>query len=136
MLSAKFFSAVQRLVRQENPFRVASPGLGPANQPAPEAAANRAGLQVALGDQPGQWILTWTEANSSGGYELQTARDPEKFDLRSERTRHPAAKAALTVPAEQGAIWVRVRAIGLNGPGPWSDPVRVGDPGEALKQVA
>src|SRR5262245_54348420 len=125
IMTAKFFAAVQKLVKRENPFRVPSQGLAPPPTIKAEEGPTVGSdiIRVEPGTSDHAWIVSWDAIPAVGGYEYQTNLDHRRFDLWSSRVRTDAPRVMFTLPAGTLRCWVRVRAITLRGPGPWSDPV-------------
>jgi hypothetical protein len=68
--------------------------------------------------EAGEWVITWTRVPGALSYEVQTTRDGDQW---SSGARFSGTRAVLLLGPAPGC-WVRVRAIGPNGPGPWSGP--------------
>jgi len=85
------------------------------------ASALRAVAEIECVSEPGAWRLSWPEVAGAQGYELQQTTNmircpwmPAATVLQNE-SRLPALSA--------DEVWIRVRALGVTGSGPWSDPV-------------
>lgn len=137
-MTAKFFAAVQRLVKRENPFRVQSQGLTPP-PPAKVEQTIQTGsdaIRVEPGPEANTWTVSWDAIQCVGGYEYQTNQDLRRADLWSSRVRTDAPRATFALSADTTQCWLRVRAITLEGPGPWSDPVLIGPGDNSLERAA
>ena len=80
------------------------------------------GLEVVAGAFVGQLLAGWNPVPGARLYELQTSNDPNTES--SWVSRGTATKASLAVDGLPSGshCWVRVRANGTAGPGPYSDP--------------
>jgi hypothetical protein len=143
MLSSKFFAAVQRLVQRdiENPFQISREGMIHPSKSASSAAPNAPMTQPSMihvlpGEDPLRWRVKWNDMQGIGGYEIQSNEDPRQFGRWSGRARIDTSETTIVLGALDQSLWVRVRAITLNGPGPWSDPVPVGAASQALSSAA
>jgi hypothetical protein len=68
----------------------------------------------------GEWVITWTRAPEALSYEVQTSLGGNQW---SDGSRFSGTRAVLLLgPAR--CFWARVRAVGREGPGPWSEPAR------------
>ena len=66
----------------------------------------------------GEWVITWTRVGGAKAYEAQTSIDGQQW---SSASRFSGTRAVVVIgPATR--CWVRVRAVGLGGAGPWSPP--------------
>jgi hypothetical protein len=82
-------------------------------------------LSLSAGDNDGELDAQWNSQAAEGAksYEVQTTatvNDGASWQPRTTVTKSSAALKDLPSGTRQ---WVRVRAIGSAGPGPWSDPV-------------
>jgi hypothetical protein len=88
-------------------------------------------LSLSHGDAGGTVDAGWDSLGSSGvkSYEVQTQLNPLNNDPTvGPWTQQPSVtKSSCTLVgfASGARIWVRVRAIGPNGPGAWSDPATI-----------
>jgi hypothetical protein len=80
-----------------------------------------ANLHAATGDSPGEVDVNWNSVDGARSYEIQTAPDPTAgpWAFKDNSTKSKATLSGLTSASR---IWVRVRAIGANDKGGWSDP--------------
>src|SRR4051812_20833276 len=68
--------------------------------------------------EAGEWVITWTRTPAALSYEVQTSLDGSQW---SSGSKFSGTRAVLLLgPGRRW--WVRVRAIGQDGPGVWSDP--------------
>jgi hypothetical protein len=79
-------------------------------------------LAATVGDNDGELDASWNRIYGAKSYEVQTSPDP----IAENSWAHAltATKSSVTVSGLPGGKkrWLRVRAIGAQGPGPWSDP--------------
>ncbi len=78
-------------------------------------------VMASAGDFPGQLIVEWEASDGAVIYEIQTTSDPvteSSWVTRGTSTR--TSSSIMGLPTG-GHCWVRVRAIGSAGPGPYSD---------------
>ena len=81
--------------------------------------------------EAGEWVVTWTRVAGAAGYEVQNSFDGNQW---SSSSKFSGTRAVLFLgPARR--CWVRVRAIGLGAPCPWSEP-KIGEKGEQVSVVA
>lgn len=79
-------------------------------------------LALTAGDNDGELDYTHERTSGATGYERQTTTNPNDAATWVDRgsiTRSSGTLAGLPSGSRQ---WLRVRAIGPMGPGPWSDP--------------
>lgn len=68
--------------------------------------------------EAGEWVITWTRTPAALSYEVQTSLDGCQW---SSGSKFSSTRAVLLLgPGRRW--WVRVRAMGQDGPGSWSDP--------------
>lgn len=80
------------------------------------------GLALTAGDNDGELDYTHERTEGATGYERQTTTNPNEpasWVDRDSITRSSGTIAGLPSGSRQ---WMRVRALGPLGPGPWSDP--------------
>ena len=79
-------------------------------------------LVMSEGDFEGTLDSAWDPVRGGKSYEVQTSPDP--MTATSWAFKMTAGKSSTTVTglASGSKVWVRVRAIGAAGVGPWSDP--------------
>ena len=100
---------------QSSGFDVASDG-GPIHMTKVE------NLGAATGDSPGEIDLNWNPVSGAKSYEIQTATDPNTPASWAFKDNATKSKVTLSGLTSASRIWVRVRAIGANDKGGWSDP--------------
>ncbi|MBI3849191.1 MAG: fibronectin type III domain-containing protein [Verrucomicrobia bacterium] len=88
--------------------------MGPVAQPQNCAAT--------AGDNDGELDATWDSVRGAKSYEVQTSPEPMTATSWVHRTSVTASSVKLSGLPSATRCWVRVRAIGAAGPGPWSDP--------------
>jgi hypothetical protein len=83
----------------------------------------------------GTWLFTWGRVDGAISYELHTAAEAGHSDgwtvagkMEHAQWRSPALGAA--------AIWVRVRALGVTGAGPWCPPLLIKNRGASARMAA
>ena len=79
-------------------------------------------LGAATGDSPGEVDLNWNPVSGAKSYEIQTATDPNVPSSWAFKDNSTKSKVTITGLTNLSRIWVRVRAIGANEKGGWSDP--------------
>jgi hypothetical protein len=79
-------------------------------------------LGAAPGDSPGEIDLNWNPVSGAKSYEIHTATDPNTPASWAFKDNATKSKATLDGLTSASRIWVRVRAIGANDKGGWSDP--------------
>jgi hypothetical protein len=80
-------------------------------------------LSLTAGDDDGTLDAGWHADRAADSYEVQTtATVNDAASWKHQATATKSSKALTDLPSGT-RIWVRVRAIGAAGPGPWSDPV-------------
>jgi hypothetical protein len=79
-------------------------------------------LVVQAGANAGELKASWKKLRGAVSYEVQVSADP--FTAATWRGVAPSAKVRTVIEGlTSGAkTWVRVRGIGSDDPGPWSDP--------------
>jgi hypothetical protein len=104
---------------------IAAMGFQPSsNAPpaSPQPLTQVQGLVVTAGDSDGELDYTHERTNGATSYERQTTTTPTdeaSWVSRETITRSSGTVGGLPSGSRQ---WLRVRAIGPMGPGPWSDP--------------
>jgi len=80
-------------------------------------------LSVTEGDGPGMLHTQWDRTRGAMGYEvaLSTGTDPATATY-AQVALPTGTKTTLTALTSGTRVWIKVRAIGADGPGPWSDP--------------
>jgi len=72
--------------------------------------------------EAGEWVITWTRTPGAVAYELQTSPGPGQW---ASALKFSGTRAVLLLGPVQPCC-VRVRAIGVDGPGAWSTPTTTG----------
>jgi hypothetical protein len=106
-----------------DPAIIQSAGMEVGGVPAPVGPVGQA-LNFALtaGDAERQLDAQWDPVRGASNYELQTSPDPVTATSWSLYGSAAGSKTVITGLTSGLRLWVRVRAIGAAGPGPWSDP--------------
>lgn len=79
-------------------------------------------LESSPGDDSGEVELSWDPVRGASSYEIQTSPDPITADSWGHGGISTKSRTTLTGLPTGERCWFRVRAIGANGPGGWSDP--------------
>ena len=79
-------------------------------------------LVVTAGDNEGSLDVAWDRDRSARSYEVQTSPDPATASSWVARLTAPKSSTTLAGLSSGARIWVRVRAVGSDSTGPWSDP--------------
>ena len=79
-------------------------------------------LVLTEGDFEGTLDAAWDAVYGASSYEIQTSPDPMTATSWTFKMTSPKSSATLPALTMGARVWVRVRAIGAAGPGPWSDP--------------
>jgi hypothetical protein len=79
-------------------------------------------LSATTGDNDSEIDLHWDKIKNAHSYEIQRCDDPPVDANYANSVTCTETKRALTGLTSGTKMWFRVRAIGGNGPGPWSDP--------------
>ncbi|MCG3148101.1 MAG: hypothetical protein PCFJNLEI_01923 [Verrucomicrobiae bacterium] len=102
------------------------------NAPTPAGATPRVlNLKLSAGDSAGEVDSAWNSLYKDGvkSYEVQTVLNPLNNDPSAGPwQQHPSvtkSKCTLAGFTSGARIWQRVRAIGPQGPGDWSDPATI-----------
>jgi hypothetical protein len=79
-------------------------------------------LALTAGDFPGTVDAVWDPTRGASVYEVQISPDP--MTETGWNTKVTVTKSSATVQGltSGNKVWVRARAVGAAGPGPWSDP--------------
>ena len=80
-------------------------------------------LSLTVGDNPGELDAHWDPIKGRQTYQIEFCVDP--MSATGWRDATPTKKSKATIPGltSGSKIWVRVRAIGADGPGPWSSEI-------------
>jgi hypothetical protein len=79
-------------------------------------------LVLTEGDFEGTLDAAWDAVYGASSYEIQTSPDPMTATSWTFKMTSPKSSATLPALTMGARVWVRVRAVGAAGPGPWSDP--------------
>ena len=79
-------------------------------------------LVLTEGDFPGTLDAAWDPDRFARLYETQTSPDPMTESSWASKATSTKSSKTLDGLASGAKVWVRVRANGAAGPGPWSDP--------------
>jgi len=101
---------------QEGGFDVVGAPQAPQPMPKVEALAFRSG------DDEGKGDATWTSLAGAKSYEVQLSPDPITGSSFAHYSVVTKSKASVSGQPSGQKRWMRVRAVGALGPGPWSDP--------------
>jgi hypothetical protein len=102
--------------------KIQSSGFDVASDGAPIHMTKVLNLGAAVGDSPGEIDLNWNAVSGAKSYEIHTATDPNTPSSWAFKDNSTKSKATLNGLTSASRIWVRVRAIGTNDKGGWSDP--------------
>ena len=79
-------------------------------------------LALTAGDADGEVDATWDAVRGAKSYEIQISADPITATSWQNRPSITKSRVNLTGLTTGTRVWVRVRAVGAAGAGPWSDP--------------
>ncbi|MCB1232333.1 MAG: fibronectin type III domain-containing protein [Verrucomicrobiae bacterium] len=102
--------------------KILSAGMQVKDTGAPVQMTPVTGLESSPGDDSGEVDLTWDPVRGASSYEIQTSPDPITADSWGHGGISTKSKLTLTGLPTGDRCWFRVRAIGANGNGAWSDP--------------
>jgi len=95
-----------------------------AERGAPQPLGQLGNLSASTGDNAGELDAQWDRLAGARSYEVQTSPDP----ITATTWQHAvvATRSSVTLGGlpSNAVRWVRVRAVGASGPGPWSNPAR------------
>jgi hypothetical protein len=77
-------------------------------------------LKVAASDMDGALKVSWKKVRGASSYEIQSSPDP--IATWTPKTSVTKTRAQVNSFTSGDRIWLRVRAVGPGGEGPWSDP--------------
>ena len=80
-------------------------------------------LSLSVGDNPGELDGQWDPVKGRQTYQIEWCVDPMTAGGWKDAT--PTKKSKTTIPGLTSGtkVWVRVRAVGAEGPGPWSSEI-------------
>ena len=102
--------------------KILGAGMGVRRAKSPRTMAPVTGLESAAGDDSGEVDLSWTPVPGARSYEVQGSPDPITAGSWGHAGISTKSSLTLTGQPTGARCWWRVRAIGANGPGAWSDP--------------
>jgi hypothetical protein len=105
-----------------DPVKIQSAGMDVQSDGGPIHMSKVLNLGAATGDSPGEIDLNWNPVAGAKSYEIHTATDPNTPSSWAFKDNSAKSKATLDGLTSASRIWVRVRAIGANDKGGWSDP--------------
>ena len=105
-----------------DPVKIQSAGFDVASDGAPVHMTKVANLSAAVGDSPGEIDLNWNPVSGAKSYEIQTSTTPDTESSWAFKETSTKSKATLNGLTSASKIWVRVRAVGANDKGGFSDP--------------
>src|SRR5581483_3838343 len=79
-------------------------------------------LALTAGDNDGELDAQWDPVAAAKSYEIQSSPDPVTPTSWAPRFSVTKSKASLNSFTSGQRVWVRIRAVGSAGAGPWSDP--------------
>lgn len=105
-----------------DPVKIQSSGFDVASAGGPIHMTPVTNLGAAVGDSPGEIDLNWNPVPGAKSYEIHTSTDPNTVTSWAFKDNATKSKVTLSGLTSASRIWVRVRAIGANDKGGWSDP--------------
>jgi hypothetical protein len=105
-----------------DPVKIQSSGFDVAGAGGPIHMTPVTNLGAAVGDSPGEIDLNWNPVPGAKSYEIHTSTDPNTPTSWAFKDSATKSKVTLDGLTSASRIWVRVRAIGANDKGGWSDP--------------
>ncbi|MCG3150562.1 MAG: hypothetical protein PCFJNLEI_04048 [Verrucomicrobiae bacterium] len=112
---------------RKNPPLLHAAGLPVTNDPRPVVMTQVLGLRLTPSRNEGEILARWKPIRRARAYQVQicAAEDTAPTHWRFYRT-CTKTRCALNQGLESGRkVWVRVRAFGASGLGPWSNPARL-----------
>ena len=105
-----------------DPVKIAQAGMSVKAASAPLGVPSQVqNLTLTAGDNAGEVDLQW-DPNGSRNFEIQSSADPVTATSWVNQPSTTKSKTTLAGFTSGSRIWVRVRATGAGGKGPWSDP--------------
>jgi hypothetical protein len=105
------------------PDKMATTGFRASKRPSPVGIpAQVMRLVLEAGPIDGTLKASWKPVRGVKVYEMETTSDPTGANAWAYKGTVTKAKATINSFVSGTRIWLRVRAIGAAGPGPWSDP--------------
>lgn len=93
-------------------------------QPAPPVGQVM-NLTLTHSDHEGAVDAAWNRDRSARSYEVQASPDPMSASSWTPNQIAPRSTCTIQNQSPSSKLWVRVRAIGSDGPGLWSDPAAI-----------
>jgi hypothetical protein len=102
--------------------KILSAGMSVRDPAAPVTMTQVTGLESSPGDDSGEIDLSWNPVRGASSYEVQSSPDPITASSWGHAGISTKSTLTLTGAPSGQRCWFRVRAVGANGPGAWSDP--------------
>jgi hypothetical protein len=103
---------------------IISAGMGVRNNPNPVSVGQVQNLKLKASDEDGEVFADWDRVPGARMYQVQMCTDTASPTTNwTEKLKTTKSKASLNHDLVSGTkVWVRVKALGPNNEGPWSDP--------------
>ncbi|MCB1087715.1 MAG: fibronectin type III domain-containing protein [Verrucomicrobiae bacterium] len=108
-----------------DPEIILSGGFDLRDEGSPSVMLKVTGLEVTAGDDDGEADLMWDPQEGASSYEIQCSPDPNVPAGWIHAGISTKSSKTLANQTSGARCWFRVRAVGPNGEGPWSDPAVV-----------
>jgi hypothetical protein len=103
--------------------KLSTTGYEIASAPAPQGVPPQVvDLRVKSSDKDGHLDASWKKAPAAKYYEVEASIDPPTSSSWVLKGSSKTTKLSVNTFTSGQRIWLRVRAIGAAGDGPWSDP--------------
>ncbi|MFT5471462.1 MAG: hypothetical protein ACI8UO_006596, partial [Verrucomicrobiales bacterium] len=102
--------------------KILSAGMDVRDTGGPVQMTQVTGLDAGFGDDAGEVDLNWDPIRGSKSYEVQRSPDLVTAESWTHGAVSTKSKATLNGLPTGTRCWFRVRAVGANGNGAWSDP--------------
>jgi hypothetical protein len=123
----EYLAAVERIVSRPMPDRIAATGLRPEKESISKTYVPAVtGLEMHASDLKGNPFLTWNAVMGATSYQVHSNPDPAGSCEWTELDHVPFPFLVLHPNLLPPRVWLRVRAVGNQGPGAWSAPVTWG----------
>jgi hypothetical protein len=83
----------------------------------------------------GTWLFTWGPVEGAESYEIHTTPDAGRSNGWAVAARTTAPEWSCAAPAAP-ENWIRVRAVGVTGAGPWCHPLVIKNRGTSARMAA
>ena len=104
-------------------IKIESAGMGVRSDATPVGIpAQVTSLVATAGEFDGSLDAAWAPVYGAASYEIETSVDPVTLSSWTFKQTSPKSSASLNSFTSGTRIWLRVRAVGAAGVGPWSDP--------------